>query len=118
MRAFGLGCVALLASTSFAFADDVMANFYGNTIIAKTDMSEVRMHYRADHTFDGTGSSMIGSMGLKGIWKLDNQGQLCRTYDTPPPGVTNPLCTPWTAHKVGDTWTLGNRTITLVPGIQ
>jgi hypothetical protein len=60
----------------------------------------------------------MGSMDLKGTWALDDKGQLCRTYETPPPGVTNPLCTPWTAHKVGDTWTLGDRSITLVQGIQ
>jgi hypothetical protein len=118
MRAFVLGAAALLASTSLAFADDIMAGLYGNTIIAKSAMSEIRMHYKADHTFDGTGSSMMGSMALKGTWALDDKGQLCRTYETPPPGVTNPLCTPWSAHKVGETWTMNDRTITLVQGIQ
>lgn len=118
MRAIILGAAALLASTSLAFADDIMAGYYGNTIVSKSTMGEVHAHYKADHTFDGTASSTMGSMDLKGTWALDDKGQLCRTYDTPPPGVTNPLCTPWTAHKVGDSWTLGDRSITLVPGIQ
>jgi len=34
------------------------------------------------------------------------------------PGAPNPTCVPATAHKVGDTWTAGGRTITLVQGIQ
>jgi hypothetical protein len=118
MRAFVLGAAALLATTSLAFADDIMAGYYGNTVIAKSAMSEIHMHYKADHTFDGTGSSMMGSMALKGTWTLDAKGQLCRTYETPPPGVINPLCTPWSAHKVGETWTMNDRTITLVAGIQ
>lgn len=117
MRAIILGAAALLASTSLAFADDMMAGLYGNTIIAKNAMSEIHMHYKADHTFDGNGTSMMGSMALKGTWALDDKGTLCRTYETPPPGVTNPLCTPWTAHKVGDSWTMNGRTITLAPGI-
>jgi hypothetical protein len=118
MRAFILGAAALLASTSLAFADDIMTGLYGNTIISKGSMGEVHVHYKADHTFDGTASSMMGSMDLKGTWAFDDKGQLCRTYDTPPPGVTNPLCTPWAAHKVGDNWTMSDRMITLVQGIQ
>ena len=118
MRAFILGAAALLASTSLAFADDIMAGLYGNTIVSKGSMGEVHVHYKADHTFDGTASSMMGSMDLKGTWAFDDKGQLCRTYDTPPPGVTNPLCTAWSAHKVGDNWTMSDRTITLVQGIQ
>ena len=93
MRAIHSGRGRLLASTSLAFADDIMAGLYGNTIVSKSTMGEVHAHYKADHTFDGTASSAMGSMDLKGTWVLDDKGQLCRTYDTPPPGVTNPLCT-------------------------
>lgn len=119
MRAVILGAAFVFAVPAAAFAgDDVMASFFGNTVISKNAMSEAHIHYKADHTFDGSASSMMGSMDLKGTWKIDDKGQLCRTYDTPPPGVTNPLCTPIAAHKVGDTWTAADRTITLVEGVQ
>ena len=118
MRALVLGAAALLVSTSLAFADDIMAGYYGNTIISKSAMGEVHSHYKADHTFDGTASGALGSMALKGTWAFDDKGQLCRTYDTPPPGISNPFCTPWAAHKVGDSWTMSDRSITLAPGIQ
>jgi hypothetical protein len=32
--------------------------------------------------------------------------------------MTNPVCLPAVAHQVGDTWTAGDRTATLVQGIQ
>jgi hypothetical protein len=118
MRAYILGAAALLASTSFVFADDIMAGYYGNTVIAKGTLGESHVHYKADHSFDGSGSSIMGKMDLKGTWTLDDKGQLCRTYDTPPPGVSNPLCTAWAAHKVGDSWSMMDRSITLVQGVQ
>ena len=120
MRAFVLGAAALLASTSFAFAaDDIMAGDYGNTVISKSAMSETHLHYKADHTFDGSGSMMGQSAQLKGTWSIDDKGQLCRVFDPPlPMGPANPVCGPAAAHKVGDTWTMGDRTVTLVQGIQ
>ena len=120
MRALILGAAALLASTSLALAgDDVMAGFYGNTVISKGASSEAHIHYKPDHTFDGTGSMMGMSADLKGTWNIDDKGQLCRNYDPPlPMGPANPVCSPIAAHKVGDTWTVMNRTATLVQGIQ
>ena len=123
MRALVLGAAALIVSSALATAaDDVMSGYYGNTLISTGGMAEVHTHYKADHTFDGQASSMLGSMNLKGSWMIDDKGQLCRTYETPPPGVSNPFCTPWAAHKVGDTWTatMGSqtRTLNLVQGIK
>jgi hypothetical protein len=120
MRAFILSAalVVALPAAAFAGSDDVMTNYFGNTVVSKNTMSEAHIHYKPDHTFDGNATSMMGAMDLKGTWKIDDKGQLCRTYDTPPPGVTNPLCTPISAHKVGDSWTMMDRTITLVQGIQ
>jgi hypothetical protein len=116
-----LGGAILLASSSFALAaDDVMAGYYGNTVISKGAMGESHIHYKPDHTFNGSASGMMGSMDLKGTWKIDDKGQLCRTYETAPPGLPNPLCTPVEPHKAGDTWTMQmggqSRTITLVSG--
>jgi hypothetical protein len=113
---------ALCATPVFA-ADDVMAGFYGNTAVASGGMIESHTHYRADHTFDITAHAMGTDYVFKGTWKIDDKGQLCRTYADPaPPNTPNPLCTPIEAHKVGDTWTVtmnGNtRTITLKAGIQ
>ena len=110
---------ALLCSTGTAFADDVMEGYYGNTAIVTGGMAETHTVYSADHTFV-TKAPAFG-LQFKGTWQV-NEGTLCRTFETPPPGTSNPLCTPIEAHKVGDTWTVKNgddtRTITLVQGIQ
>lgn len=114
--------LAALCATPALAADDVMANYYGNTVVTTSAMGTGASHYRADHTFDSNLSSAMGSMSVKGTWTIDGTGQLCRTYESPPPGMTNPVCTPWEAHKIGDTWTVtigGNaRTVTLKAGIQ
>lgn len=114
------GVSLLLAAPALA-ADDVMANFYGNTVVSTGAMGESRTHYKADHTFDVTMVGAQGTLATKGTWTAAD-GKLCRVYDTPPPGVTNPLCTPAESHNVGDTWTvtIGGqvRTGTLKPGIQ
>ena len=110
--------VALSASTAFA-ADDVMANYYGNTVVATGGMADTHSYYNADHSFT-TKAPAVG-MEFKGTWKLDG-GNLCRTYDSPPPGITNPFCTPWASHNIGYTWTMSaggqSRTITLMKGVQ
>ena len=119
MRAFILGAAALLATSSAAFAaDDIMANFYGNTAVASGGMFESHTYYSPDHTFE----TKAAGYDLKGTWGFNDKGQLCRTYAQALPGMPNPLCTEMTAHKVGDTWTVKvgdqTRTVTLKPGIQ
>jgi hypothetical protein len=110
--------LAISASSSFA-ADDVMAGYFGNTVIATGGMADTHSYYNADHTFL-TKAPAFG-VEYKGTWKFDGTN-LCRTYETTPPGITNPFCTPWAAHKVGDSWTMSaagqSRTVTLVKGIQ
>ena len=118
MRALMCGAAALFVSTSFAAADDVMANYYGNTLIANSATTDLHIHYKADHTFDAAGTSASGPISFQGKWSIDKRGQLCRDYATPPPGRTNPVCTPWSAHAVGDTWELPGVTLTLVEGVQ
>jgi len=114
----GLALGACFSVSAWA-ADDIMAGFYGNTAVATGGMAETRTSYAADHSF----VMKVPSFGVefKGTWAI-NGAQLCRTFDSPPPGVANPLCTPIEAHKVGDTWTMGTgsnvRTITLVKGVQ
>jgi hypothetical protein len=62
------------------------------------------------------------SFNDKGTWKIDDKGQLCRTYEAPPPGMPNPLCIPAASHKVGESWTVtvngSTRLMTLKAGIQ
>lgn len=99
--------------------DDVMVGYYGNTAITTGGRAETHSVYSPDHTF----VMKVPSFGLefKGTWAV-NGATLCRTFDSPPPGATNPLCTPIAAHKIGDTWTVTSgdqtRTVTLVQGVQ
>ena len=119
----------LIAASVFAFvaapalaADDVMAGFYGNTVVSTGGMMEIHTHYRADHTFDSSASAIMGSFNGKGSWKLDGADKICRTFEVAPPMGPNPNCGPIAAHKVGDTWTVtagsNTRTVTLKAGIQ
>ena len=118
MRAWLFGVTVVLAATSAALASDPMAGYFGNTIVAKTASSELHIHYRSDHTFDGEGTSSKGPIALHGTWTFDEKKGLCRSYDPPPAGAPNPMCTPWSAHQVGDTWSMPDVTLTLVRGIQ
>src|ERR1700753_335677 len=116
MRSYLIAASFVALSTTAAFAgDEVMAGFYGNTVIGKGGMAETHSYYNADHTFSMKAPSF--NMEWKGTWKVDGTN-LCRNFETAPPGVTNPLCTPIEAHKIGDTWTVGDRSATLVKGIQ
>jgi hypothetical protein len=116
-----LGSVFALgfAASAYADGDDVMAGYYGNTAVSTGGRAELHTTYNADHTF--VMKVPAYGMEFKGTWAV-NGSTLCRTYETPPPGVSNPLCTPIEPHKVGDTWSItadGNtRTITLVQGVQ
>jgi len=114
--------VVVLGSIPALAAADVMAGFYGNTVVVTGDAFQAHVHYRADHTLDISGTASGQAFSTKGTWKIDDKGQICRSYDTTPPTMTNPLCTAATSHKVGDTWTVtspaGSRSIALVAGIQ
>ena len=125
MRQFLFGAALVLAAPSVALAaEDPMANFYGNTVISKSANGQSRTHYKKDGTLDAALSGPMGSINLAGTWKVDDKGQLCRTYSNPPPmlPIPNPFCTPWASHKVGDTWTVqvggSSRSVSLVQGIQ
>ncbi|MGZ5987921.1 MAG: hypothetical protein ACXWLZ_02615 [Rhizomicrobium sp.] len=113
--------VALCATPAFA-SDDIMAGYYGNTVVSAGGMIESHTHYRADHTFDLTASAMGQTFNSKGTWKIDDKGQLCRTYETAPPGMPNPLCIPAEPHKPGDNWTASvngqTRNMTMKAGIE
>ena|SRR5579862_888978 len=116
--------ISILALTACAALpawadDDVMAGYYGNTVVETGGTAETHLVYGQDHTFE----MKVPQYGVdfKGSWAV-NGTNLCRTFDAPPPGLTNPLCTAAAAHKVGDTWTATSdgqtRTLTLVQGVQ
>ena len=120
MRMFVISLLTAMGFASDAWAaDNVMQNYFGNTAIATGGIADTHSVYSPDNTFVMT----VPAFGaqFKGTWKVDGS-TLCRTYDTPPPGVANPLCTPVEAHKIGDSWTVTAngrmRTVTLVKGIQ
>ncbi|MBV9043621.1 MAG: hypothetical protein JO167_06270 [Alphaproteobacteria bacterium] len=122
MRTFLIAASVLTLAAAPAFAgDEVMAGYYGNTVIGTSQMGESHTHYKADHTFDVALSSPMGSFTGKGTWKIDG-ANLCRTYEQPPPGLPNPFCIPAEAHKPGDKWTVTyggqSRDVTMVEGIK
>src|ERR1700759_1920556 len=104
MRMIFAASAALLLSTAAFAGDDVMAGFYGNTLISKGTGFEAHAHYKADHSVTSDVSSPMGSMTLTGTWNIDGNGQLCRNYTNAPSMMPNPTCIPIAAHKVGDTW--------------
>ena len=114
MRTMILAATLAALSVSLAWGDDVMTSRYGNTTIA-TDSKGVqtKLYYSADGTLTGKQSEM----SFKGAWKIANI-QLCLTFTTTVPGMSNPFCVTVAAHKVGDTWQGGGRSVTLVKGIQ
>jgi hypothetical protein len=114
MRKILIAAAALALSSSLAFADDIMASRYGNTTLS-TDKSGVqsKIYYAADGTFTGKQAGQ----SFNGTWKVDGSN-ICLTFAQPVPGAANPTCLPVAAHKVGDTWMAGDRTVSLVQGIQ
>ncbi len=118
MRAIlmGLGAVTLLAGAAMA-DDSVLASRFGNTTITKDGAgNEVHLYYKVDHTF-----TMKAPGGTtNGTWKVDG-GAVCLTYANTavlPAGTANPTCVPVSAHKVGDNWSAGPYSVSLVAGEQ
>jgi hypothetical protein len=115
MRALILGAAIVIATASTALAgDEVLASRFGNTTISKAaDGTENHIYYAADHTLTGK----QGTTAFKGTWKIDG-GTICLTFDPAVPNTPNPTCVPVSDHKVGDTWSAGPYTVSLVAGIQ
>jgi len=119
----GALCAAPLLVAQAWAADDVMAGYYGNTIVATGGPAEIHTHYRADHTFDMAASMMMMHKNFKGTWAMNDKGEICRTFvGELPPNTTNPQCVALGAHKVGDSWTVtqgsNTRTLALKAGVN
>jgi hypothetical protein len=110
---------AILSTVPAVAGDDIMTSFFGNTIIATGGIADVHINYYVDHSFVMTVPAF--HMSFKGTWKTDG-ADVCRTFDSPPPGATNPQCTPLGIHKVGDSWSITTdgkvRNLELVQGLQ
>ena len=114
MRAILLGAaLAVVAILPALAGDEVLASRFGNTTITKASGVENHVYYAADHTF----TAKQGATSTKGTWKIDGS-TICLTFATPVPGTPNPACAPVSDHKVGDTWSAGPYTVSLVAGIQ
>lgn len=114
MRIAIAAAAALAASVSLAHAGDVMASRYGNTTITKDAAGhETHIYYAADHTFTGK----QGDAAFNGTWEIKGD-TICLTAAKPIPGTPNPACAPVSAHAVGDTWTAGPYTVSIVKGVQ
>lgn len=113
---FTLAAFAIAAMPARA-GDEALANYFGNTAVAKGGPADTYTHYNANHTFD----LKVPAYGVTftGTWEIQGN-TVCRTFDIPPPGISNPLCTPVEAHAVGDTWAAENAgqklTVTLIKG--
>lgn len=121
LKRLAAALAVLVLSGAAVAADDMMAGFYGNTVISTGGAIESHTHFKADHTFDAMFSGMGQTFASKGTWEI-KEGNVCRTYDPAPPGVSNPVCVPAEPHKVGDKWTVtingAERQVTLVAGNQ
>ena len=109
-----IAAIGLGSMTSAMAGDEVLASRFGNTTITK-DASGMERHiyYAADHTLTGK----QGALAFEGTWKIDGT-TICITFDPALPNTPNPTCVPVADHKIGDTWTAGPYTVSLVSGIQ
>lgn len=109
----------IMLASAFAFAATAalagpLDSRFGNTTITKDAQgNETHIYYAADGTFSGK----QGAATFKGTWKIDGSN-VCLTSETPIPNTPNPVCAPLSDHQVGDTWTAGPYTISLVAGVQ
>ena len=116
MRILTAAAVATACMTGDAFAADALANYYGNTLVGKSDRGEMHMWYKADHSYTST----FNGNPTAGTWAVDGD-KVCLTQTTPPaPAGMAPRCYPMAAHNVGDTWHVagpnGSMSMSLVAG--
>jgi hypothetical protein len=100
----------VLAAGTAAYADDVMANTYANTITT-TDAkgNKAALLFNADGTYTTNATGPDGKpVSIPGKWVV-NGGNICLT-NAAPPGSPVPAasCSPVVMHAVGDTWSVTN----------
>ncbi len=96
MKKFALIAASLCLATAAFAADDMMAGFYGNTLVI-TDQSGVqKWHYTPDHKLTAV---MQDGKKVGGTWSVKD-GKLCELPD----GQAE-ACYQMGAKKAGDKWT-------------
>ena len=93
-----------------AYADDVMANTYANTITT-TDAkgNKATLLFNADGTYTTNAMGPDGKpVSIPGKWVV-NGGNICLTNAAPPGGAVPPQsCSPVAMHAVGESWSVTN----------
>jgi hypothetical protein len=69
-----------LSSACALAGEEIMANYFGNTVVATGQLGTLKVHYKPNHTFSGRAEGPTGAYDLRGTWELDAQGNLCRKY--------------------------------------
>ena len=109
---------AMLVSNSYnavAATADAMQPTFGNTVVlVGADKLQTYTQFNADGTFVGRIPSL--NYLYNGTWKIDSSGNLCRWFALPVPNRAQPECNSFTTHSVGDTWSAGSVTISIVQG--
>jgi hypothetical protein len=107
-----LACAGAFLATS-AYADDPMANTYGNTVTTKSEKTGATgtLMFNQDGTYSASATGADGKpVAYNGKWTLkDNGGTICLAPELPAnaPGSA-PSCSPLQKHAVGDSWTVTN----------
>lgn len=105
-------CAAVLFATA-AYADDPMANTYGNTVTTKSEKTGAagKLMFNADGTYTAVATDEKGQpINYGGSWTLKDGGAtICLAPQLPEgtPGSA-PSCSPLVKHAVGDSWTTTN----------
>jgi hypothetical protein len=111
-RTIALGCVFVLASSA-VYADDLMANTYGNTVTTKSHKTGAAgtLLFNQDMTYTAKAMDAKGQpVSYGGAWMTKDGGNtICLTPKLPPnsPGAGT-SCSPLTRHNVGDSWSVTN----------
>ena len=112
-RMLALAGAALFVSTG-AWADDLMANTYANTVLTKdhaTGQSSTLL-FNQDMSYTGKTTGANGQpVSYSGTWSLKDDGKTICLAPSVPAGTPNPptpSCSPLTSHNVGDSWTVTN----------
>jgi hypothetical protein len=110
-------CTAAFAGDTGGNTRDVLACFYGNTLIAKDGDIVSHFWYKPNHTFTGTVPAYY--LVINGTWSEKEDGTICRVFDPPLPTVKNPDCGPMLVRKPGEVAADGSgHKEKLVVGIQ
>lgn len=113
LRILALASAATLFASA-AFADDPMANTYGNSVITKDKATGAvsTLLFNQDMSFTGRSTGADGKpVAYSGTWSLKDDGKtICLTPSVPAntPGAPTPSCSPLSVHAVGDSWTVTN----------